>query len=70
MVSGKNGIGNTMDLSEIINKMITKLENREKNNSYQNIRNNNKQIFKKAIKKYQQSEKGKKTIGLLSFRKI
>ena len=52
------------ELSEIINKMITKLENREKNNSYQReYYNNNKQIFKKAIKKYQQSEKGKKTIG-------
>ena len=51
------------ELSEIINKMIIKLENREKNNSYQRkYYNNNKHIFKKASKKYQQSEKGKKTI--------
>ena len=50
------------ELSEIINKMITRLENREKNNSYQRkYYNNNKHIFKKASKKYQESDKGKET---------
>ena len=51
------------EVYEVINKMITKLENREKNNSYQRkYYNNNKEIFKKASKKYQQSDKGKDTI--------
>lgn len=51
------------EVYSVINKMITKLENREKNNSYQRkYYNNNKEIFKKASKKYQQSDKGKDTI--------
>ena len=51
------------EVSEVINKMIKKLENREKKNSYQKkYYNNNKEIYKKANKKYQQSEKGKKTM--------
>ena len=50
------------ELSEIMNKMITKLENREKTNSYQRkYYNNNKEKFKKASKKYQESDKGKET---------
>lgn len=44
------------EVYEVINKMITKLENRENRRKYYN---NNKQIFKKASKKYQQSDKGK-----------
>jgi len=51
------------EVYEVINKMITKIENKEKVNKYQrDYYNNNKEIFKKASKKYQQSEKGKKTI--------
>ncbi len=51
------------EVYEAINRMITKIEKKEKVNIYQrDYYHNNKEIFKKASKKYQQSEKGKKTI--------
>ncbi len=51
-----------IEVYEVINKIIIKIEKIEKKNSYQRkYYNNNKEIFKKASKKYQQSEKGKKT---------
>lgn len=51
-----------IEVYEVINKMIMKIEKKERKNSYQReYYNNNKEIFKKASKKYQQSEKGKKT---------
>ena len=60
---GKMELAIQYEVYEVINKMITKIENKEKVNIYQrDYYHNNKEIFKKASKKYQQSEKGKKTI--------